>query len=242
MIKNYVVWTNCQVNETEKKFGIEPSIGTDVRDAYNKMFSISQATAKKFLQGSWETIVFTDTADSRVSMFKDNWQRIWDLWHREQCNILYLDSDTMFVKPTEIFGRFQEFRLFNWSDPKSNGQFQNYFNAGVRYYPASMSAATWNIGKNMADYWSLDIWDQEQLIFNQMFWSQLIPEQDCRHPELNWQGMKMTIPDPRIQAAHEEWNGLALEHAHIIHVHGSRGAVNTAALMEQTCRSLSVDF
>lgn len=242
MIKNYVIWTNCQVNETEKKFGIEPSAGLEVRNAYNKMFQISLATAKTFLQGNWEPIVFTDTADSRVSMFKDNWQRLWDIWHQEPCNILYLDSDTMFIRPTEIFGRFQEFRLFNWTDPKSNSEFQDYFNAGVRYYPASMSDETWHIGKNMANNWNLDIWDQEQLIFNQMFWSQNIPQHDCRHPELNWQGMMMTVPDPRIQVAHEQWNELALKDSYIIHMHGSRGAVNTAALMEQACRSLKIEF
>lgn len=242
MTKNYVVWTNCQVNETERRFNIEPCADAVTRSAYDRMFQISLASAKKFLQGTWEPIVFTDTADSRVSMFKDNWKRIWDIWHREPCNILYLDSDTMFIRPTEIFEKFQEFRLFNWTDPKSNEKFKDYFNAGVRYYPSTMSKETWSIGQNMAENWNLAIWDQEQLIFNEMFWQQAIPEHDRRHPELNWQGMLMTIPDPRIQGAHEQWNELALKDAHIIHVHGSRGAVNTAALMEQTCRSLKIDF
>lgn len=242
MTKNYVVWTNCQVNETEHRFGIEPCADTASRSAYDQMFHISLASAKKFLQGEWTPVVFTDTADSRVSMFKDNWKRIWDIWHQESCNILYLDSDTMFIKPTEIFGRFQEFRLFNWTDPKSNDQFKDYFNAGVRYYSSDMSQDIWRIGKDMAQHWNLDIWDQEQLIFNQMFWQQSIPEHDRRHPELNWQGMWMTIPDPRIQPAQEQWNELALKDAHIIHVHGTRGAVKTAALMEQACRSLGIEF
>jgi hypothetical protein len=242
MIKNYVVWTNCQVNETETRFNIEPCADATTRSAYDTMFRISYASAKKFLQGNWEPIVFTDTAASRVDMFKDNWQKIWNIWHGELCNILYLDSDTMFIRPTEIFGRFQEFRLFNWTDPKSNEQFKDYYNAGVRYYPASMSNETWNIGKNMSDKWSLDIWDQEQLIFNEMFWQQAIPENDRRHPELNWQGMWLTIPDPNVQAVQEQWNQLAIKDTHIIHVHGSRGAVKTMALMTQACQSLVIDY
>ena len=242
MTKNYVIWTNCQINETEYKFGIEPCADSATRSAYDKMFCISQASAVKFLKGTWESIVFTDTASSRVDMFKYNWQRIWDIWHSESCNILYLDSDTMFIKDTEIFNRYKEFRLFNWTDPKSNDQFKDYFNAGVRYYPSTMSKEVWSIGENMAKNWSLDIWDQEQLIFNQMFWHQSIPVDDARHPELNWQGMWMAVPDPRMQAAHEQWNGLAVKDAHIIHMHGSRGASNTAALMESVCAQLDIKF
>jgi hypothetical protein len=242
MIKNYVVWTNCQVNETQKRFNIEPCADAETRAAYDTMFQISHASAKKFLEGSWESIVFTEAADSRVSMFKDNWQRIWDLWHTEPCNILYLDSDTMFIKPTKIFDRFGEFRLFNWSDPKCTDQYQNYFNAGVRYYPSTMSHDVWSRAAELAGQWNLDIWDQEQLIFNEMFWSQPIPDHDRRHPELNWQGMLMTVPDPKIQAAHESWNELLLKDAHIIHLHGSRGAVKNAGLMSHVSQQLGLEF
>lgn len=242
MIKNYVVWTNCQVNETERRFDIEPCADAQTRAAYNTMFEVSWASAQQFLKGDWESVVFTETAESRVGMFKDNWQRIWDLWHRETCNILYLDSDTMFIKPTEIFDRFGEFRMFNWSDPKSTAQFPNYFNAGVRYYPSSMSNEIWAVGAAMADPWNLDIWDQEQVIFNQMFWTQTIPDEDRRHPELNWQGMWMTVPNRKLQASHEEWNKLALNDAHIVHLHGSRGAVKNATLMTHVAQQLGLNI
>ena len=92
-----------------------------------------------------------------------------------------------------------------------------------------MSSEVWNIGSEIAKNWSLDIWDQEQLIFNEMFWHQQVS--DPHHPELNWQGMQMIIPDPRTQQLHEEWNQCLLTQAHIIHVHGSRSAVHTAHLM-----------
>lgn len=239
-MKNYVVWTNCQVNETREQFGIAPCSDPASRAAYDTMFRVSRGSARKFLSGDWEEVVFTDPAETRVHMFQQNWQRIWDLWHQEPCNILYLDSDAMFIRPTEMFGRWDQYRLFNWTDPKSNEQFSNYYNAGVRYYPSTMTTDVWAIGQRMAENWNLNIWDQEQLIFNAMFWSQDI--KDPHHPELNWQGMQMITPDPRMQAAHEEWNGCKIDQTHIVHVHGSRNAQQTARLMSNTATQLGIEY
>lgn len=239
-MKNYVIWTNCDVNEKEFKFGIEPCASPEQRRAYDDMFRCSLASAKKFLQGDWELIVFTEPAETRVHMFQQNWQRIWDIWHKEPCNILYLDSDTMFIRPTEIFGKFNEFRMFNWTDPKSNDRFADYYNAGVRYYPAGMSSDIWNLGNERAKSWRLDIWDQEQLIFNEMFWTQAIPDEDRHHPELNWQGMNMRIPG--MLESHERWNGCKISDTHIVHVHGSRNAQHTAQLMINTCKDLGIQI
>jgi hypothetical protein len=235
-MKNYVVWTNCKVNETQSQFDIAPCGDPASQQAYNTMFQISRATAKKFLAGEWQEIVFDEPAESRVHMFQRNWQRIWDLWHKEPCNILYLDSDTMIVKPTEIFDQFNEFRMFNWTDPKSNQQFPNYYNAGVRYYPSTIKPEIWKIGEDLAKNWRLDIWDQEQLIFNAMFWAQNVS--DAHHPRLNWQGMRMIQPQSRQK--HEQWNQCAVEDAHIMHVHGSRNATQTAKLMVNTVQQLGI--
>ena len=241
-MKNYVVWHNCHINDKERRFDIEPSASEEVRLAYDKMWQVSHASAVKFLAGEWEAVVFTEPAETRVKMFQDSWYRIWDLWHNERCNILCLDSDAMFIRPTEMFGKFSEFRMFNWSDPKSTHLYANNFNAGVRYYPSTMTDATWQIGADMAKNWNLDIWDQEQIIFNEMFWTQDIPESDRRHPELNWQGMQMIVPDPRMQAAHEEWNQWPISQTYIMHVHGSRNAVHTAQLMANVAQQLGINY
>ena len=238
-MKNYVVWTNCLVSETQAQFGIQPVNDPASRQAYDHMFKVSQASARKFLAGDWESIVFTDPAETRVHIFRDNWQRIWDLWHKEPCNILYLDSDAMFIKPTDMFGRFNEFRMFNWTDPKSNGQFENYYNAGVRYYPSSMTPEVWEIGQNIAKNWNMDIWDQEQLIFNTMFWSQNVP--DPHHPEFNWQGMHMRLNNT-MQTEHEGWNQLKVGDAHIMHMHGSRSATATAGMMTAIANQFEINL
>jgi len=133
---------------------------------------------------------------------------------------LYLDSDTLVVKPVEMFGRFPEYRLFNWSTPSQTPEFEHYFNAAVRYHPHTMSEEVWKIGDDMAQNWDLSIWDQEQIIFNKMFWSQGLSFEDAHHPELNWQaptGLKL----PEL-AEHAKINAFPITHARIIHYHGTR--------------------
>ncbi len=245
-MKNYVVWTNCDVvaedDNIQKELNIKRCDNPEDRASYDIMHQVSRATAQKFLGGSWEAVVWSDPVPSRLDIFKRNWQRIWDLWHKEPCNILYLDSDTMFVRPTEIFERFTEFRVFNWTDPKSTDQFENFYNAGVRYYPATMSEETWSIGQQLAQNWNDTNWNMEQDIFNTMFWQQDIADNDRHHPELNWQGMKMIVDHPQARAAHEEWNQCSLDQAHILHIHGSRNAVQTAKLMVNTAEHLGIEI
>jgi hypothetical protein len=241
-MKNYVVWTNCDVvsesEEVQNRLNIPRCDNPEARSAYNLMYQVSRASAEKFLAGDWTALVYDDPAPSRLQIFKRNWQRIYDLWHSEPCNILYLDSDSMFVKPTELFGRFKEFRMFNWTDPKSRPNFENFYNAGVRYYPASISEEVWKIGDDMAQNWQDDNWGMEQEIFNTMFWHQNI--EDHHHPELAWQGLRLLYQHPDAQRAHEEWNNCALSQAHIMHIHGSRGPVSNAQLMKNLADQVGI--
>ena len=231
-MKNYVVWTNCTVNESDDtvtKFNLAPVNNDAARNGYSQINKISRDSAKKYLQGAWEEIVYTDPAPSRTAIFQRNWQRIHDLWHKEPCNILYLDSDTIIIRPTEIFDRFAEFRVFNWTDPKFNEKFENLYNAGVRYYPATMSRDLWTVGNDMAKNWDLDNWNQEQEIFNTMFWQQHVP--DPHHPALNWQGMILHQRSHQAVDLLNQWNALPIDNAHIIHVHGSRNIEETVNVM-----------
>lgn len=232
-MKNYVVWTNCAVQDTESRFGIEACADPAVRADYNRMHELSLASARHFLRGDWEPIVFDQPAESRVTMFRDNWYRVRDLWHSEPCNVLYLDSDTVFVKPTEIFGRWPQYRLFNWTTPPRHADFPHYFNAAVRYHPYTMSADTWAVGDDMAENWNLDIWDQEQLIFNAMFWSQNLSFEDAHHPELNWQAPSGT--DLAGLAQHAQFNSFPIQHARIIHYHGTRGSSRGQDVAQLLC-------
>jgi len=233
-MKNYVVWTNCVISEPDAQFGIEAAGRPGVREDYNRMFETSAASVREHLWGDWEAVVFDQPAESRVQMFQQNWQRIWDLWHSEPCNILYLDSDTVMLQPVQMFGRFDEFRMFNWCTPASNHGFLNYFNSGVRYYPATMTDHTWSLGQKIADNWRLDIWDQEQIIFNTMFWSQGLAWKDAHHPELNWQANSgRNIEQIK---THQAFNTVPLEQARIVHFHGSRSSDRGQSVGEMLCQ------
>jgi len=233
-MKNYVVWTNCEITAgNDREFGMaKPDSGL-----YNQMFEISRASARHYLGGTWTDIVWSEPAPTRVAMFQQNWQRIWDLWHSEPCNILYLDSDTVFMRATDIFGRFEQFRLFNWTTPKSKSPFDNYFNAGVRYYPHTMSTATWQLGADLAAAWDLGIWDQEQIIFNKMFWSQDLSWEDAHRPELNWQ-----LPANSDRKQMTKHNGSDFESAHIIHYHGTRGCDRATRLARELATTAGIHY
>jgi len=241
-MKNYVVWTNCTLNEKKEQFsGIEAAGNAEIRRHYEEMFRISRASARRYLKGDWEEVVWTDSVETRVDMFKQNWQRMWDLWHNEECNILYLDSDTMFIQDCEIFGLFKDFRLFNWTDPKSNGEFLNYYNAGVRYYSSTMSDTTWAVGSAEAANWNLKIWDQEQIIFNRMFWSQPMQMFERHIPEFNWQGLT-SLPGPNLLRSQELWNCTPIDRVRIVHMSGSRDAEKIIKFMREVASDLKLEY
>jgi hypothetical protein len=54
--------------------------------------------------------------------------------------------------------------------------------------------------------------------------------------------MKMIVDHPQARAAHEEWNQCSLDQAHILHIHGSRNAVQTAKLMVNTAKHLGIEI
>ena len=89
--------------------------------------------------------------------------------------------------------------MFNYTDPKTLGgndannkyglQHQHYLNAGVRYYPKSMSKDVWDLGWKYAKDWDYNIWGTEQIIFNEMMYSQDKDHNKWLTPEMNYQMM-----------------------------------------------------
>lgn len=221
-MKTVVIWTDCEIQEDQSQFGIEPAGLQAVRARYHEMQRISELSARKFLQGQWHAVVFREPALTRRSMFQDNWVRIRDLWHQEPCNILYLDSDTVFVNPVDCSTLGKNFRLFNHSFSHVPDCFDYYFNAGVRWYPASMSQDTWDFGDSLAVTWDLDIWDQEQIIFNHMLWLENHSLQSVLEPRMNWSahtGLNLRDLDDLHRC-----NGCAWQDASIVHYHATRSS------------------
>jgi hypothetical protein len=247
-MKNYLVGATRTIN---KVWGYWRGDGNDPKKdnsskKYQDMYNISRASARKFLKGPYEEIIFqAPVLDNRLYQIAQ-WYCIKELWFKEPCNILWMGADTMFIKPTEIFGKFNEMRMFNYTDPRQHNKLTgytdgtgHYFNDDIRYYPAGMSINTWNVGEeHMADWFVPpdNIWDCGQILHNHQFWSQGITIQEALMPELAWQAF---MPSPE-QGTH--WNGIDINAAHVLHFHGSRNADNRVQVMTDLAQQLNIDF
>jgi hypothetical protein len=245
-MKNYLVGATRAVN---KVWGYWRGDGDDPKkdesaQKYQDMYDISRATARAFLKGPYEEIIFqAPVLDNRLYQIAQ-WYCIKELWFKEPCNILWMGADTMFVKPTEIFGRFNEMRLFNYTDPRQHDKLKcygagHYFNDDIRYYPAIMDHKSWAVGEeHMADWFvpPHNIWDCGQIIHNHQFWCQDIPADDIEHPELAYQMVQGSIERDN------QWNGIPIQNAHILHLHGSRNADDRVQAMRQIAHGLGISI
>lgn len=238
-MKNYLVGAVRPVNTTWGywKTQEEESIALQGHKKYEDMYRISRASARKFLIGPWEEVKFTaPVLDARLYQIAQ-WYTIKELWHREPCNILAMGADTLFIKPTEIFGKFHNMRMFNYTDPKQHSEFPHYFNDDIRYYPADMDPKVWSIGEQKMAEWFTHTegnWAWGQLIHNYQFWSQNLDPADVLIPQLAWQAFTFD------KAYGDTWNGCPFERAHVIHFHGSRDSDSRVTVMTELAKKLGI--
>jgi len=240
MVKNYLV---CAVRPVTDKWMNQR--GSHLYDHYLEMYQIHLASFQHFVQETFETVLWTDPVANNEEYALANWKATVDLHNSEPCNIFWAGADTIMTQPTSIFSeRFPEYRLFNYTDPKSHNEFPHYFNDDIMYYPHTTSREVWELGEQ---WWS-NIenhpdrnWGFDQLRHNAMFWSQDIPESDRLHPKLAYQAMKLRfLSNQRAINNHNAWNGVDLNQAHIIHFHGSRGSEAVIHIMKQICSQLGI--
>ena len=228
-IKNYVVCAHRRIKSTKWVWKDTAAEG-DIYNNYYKMALLSLGSAKHFLEGDWEYILFDDEIDNINQAMPRNNDLIYDLWHSEPCNILWVGPDVQFKKPTKLFGEFDNFRLFNWTDPKSwyepnqyNLKFDYLFNNDLQYYPSTLSPEIWQLERDMRAEWllndSMDSYNNQQLIHNLMFWSQRLTWEDAHRPDLFYQAHLLPWHDISVM---DEWNQYKMEDANVIHWHGSR--------------------
>ena len=145
-VKNYLV---SAVRPIRNGWHIEKN--QDLYKNYQAMYDLSLTSFRKFVKEPFEAICFTDPVDDNDNYTLENWKAIKELWHREPCNIFWAGADTFMTQPTSLFSdKFKEYRLFNYTDPKSHREFTHYFNDDVQYYPHTMSEETWELGEK---YW-----------------------------------------------------------------------------------------
>lgn len=239
-MKNYLVKSLFQVQDADWKV-LNRSHEPNLFDSYVSMHEISTATYKHFLQGEWELKFITGEVDQINQAFEQTFWAIHDLWHSEPCNILYTDPDTIAVKPIEFWDRYQHFLMFNYTDPRQfnkpnpyNRSYEHFFNAGVRYFPSTMSESIWQLGADMARTWDYSTYDTEQIILNAMLWDQGIGLERALDPTTAWQ---LFHPDLYFG---QTWNGCPISDARILHLHSSRGADGRLAFMKSTAEQMGI--
>lgn len=252
MVKNYLVSAVRPITD-----GWHKESNRDLYKSYQEMYKMSLASFKHFCQESFEAICWTDEVQNNKQYTIENWRVIRELWHKEPCNIFWAGADTIMTQPTTIFNqRFREYRLFNYTNPKSHPDFPHYYNNDIQWFPITMEPAIWELGDKLWEGLEQHPdrnWGFDQLRNNAMFWKQSIPDNDRRHPELAYQCFRIhnydLSPHQRINievfgvspdAILDDWNGLPIDQAHIIHFHGSRGSAKVIETMQRICQFLSI--
>jgi hypothetical protein len=200
---------------------------TDLYQKYVEMHQLSLRSFTNHLKGDWEFKFFSGRVQNVNEAFQKTFYSIYDLWRQGDVNILYTDPDTVALKDINPWNMTDFFMMFNFTDPKSfdqpnqyNRQFPYFFNAGVRLFPAAMQQQTWDIGLEMAKTWDSNTYDTEQIILNSMLWEQGLGLDQVLRPEWCYQGH--WLPDQVPLWMQDLWNGIDLSNANILHLHSSR--------------------
>lgn len=239
-MKNYLV---SAVRKIEDGWHLEKS--QELYKNYLEMYRYSLASFKKFVAEPFEHILWTTEVKNNDEYTVANWYDIKNLWENEKCNIFWAGADTIMIKPTSIFSdRFPEYRLFNFTDPKSYSEFVMYLNDDIQYYPNTMQKEIWDLGEKLWEqknshpdkYWGFD-----QLRHNAMFWEQKINMNDCLHPEMAYQAFAIrALTDANAINFQNQWNQFDINRAHIIHFHASRGSHQVISIMKDICQKLEI--
>lgn len=232
-MKNYLVTKNYKITDHTKWYD-DRTKETNLVVNYQGMESLLTETAKANLVGLDEVIVHRGEAENIRDVFKIHFKEIYDLWSTKECNILYCDLDVVFLKKALIFNQYDFFAMFNFTDPPRTVdehyglEFERFFNCGIRYYPHTMKQETWDVGFKMLENWNPDRWDSEQVIYNQMLWSQNVEPQQVYRPDLAFQ---MLNSNP-LHQSNTNFNRISIRDAVGVHVHGSRGSGDRLQIMK----------
>ncbi len=233
-MRNIVVQALCRIKPNHAKQGQDiPLQQGDIYDTYKQVQQISYNSHRKNIQGDWQYVLLQKDLEHPFEIFENTFRRVAELWLEGDTNILFFGLDTMTIKPTDIFEQFEDFMMFNYTDPKTNSVYKHNFNCDVRYYPATMSNDLVLHSLEQCD--KLVKWEDEQNIYNHMLWSQ--PNRNIEntlHPHLAYQGANLLLDNWQQRKEYEnKWNGIQLKDAHIVHLHTSRDVLKKLELMKQ---------
>lgn len=236
-MKNYLIKSLYEIKDPNWEVK-DRSHEIDLYQKYVKCHDLSLDTYKRRLKGTWEYAYISGTFDTIHQALHETFNQIYKVWKEHYpCNILYTDPDTLAVRDFDVWGKYEHFMMFNYSDPKSffkpnpyNEKFAHFFNAGVRYFPATMKQEIWDLGLDMVAKWNFNDYNTEQIILNRMMWSQGIKLHDALNPRMAYQAH--WLPDCEIWRQ-DLWNGVSVNESSIIHFHSSRNIDKKLNFMQQ---------
>jgi len=226
-MKNYLFKSLFKVQDPNWEV-LDRSHETNMYDNYLAMHEYSVKSFQHNLGGEWELVFLHGEVENINQAFESTFWAIHNLWHQEPCNILYTDPDTVAIGKIDPWNEFDKFMMFNYTDPKTfvkdnvyGKTFEHWFNAGVRFFPSSMSEEVWVAGAALAKQWNHSSYNTEQIILNTMLWMQDIDLATALRPDLAYQGH--WFPNASVET-HNTWNGIEIEKSKILHLHGSRNS------------------
>jgi hypothetical protein len=243
-MKNILVKSLYQVDDTNWHFR-DRKDEINLYEKYVELHRISVASCTRYLKGDWELKFITGRVQNINQAFQKTFFEIYNIWRQGNVNILYTDPDTLVVRDIDLWNISDHFMMFNFTDPKSfnapnqyQRSFPNFFNAGVRYFPAAMSQSTWDRAMPMANNWDTNSYDTEQIILNSMLWDQGLGLHQVLRPNLAYQ---LFCTSGRVTAHDQDlWNGMDLKDSYIVHMHASRGVNELLPIMQNLAQQLNI--
>lgn len=233
-MSNILVAKNYTVRDHTKWHDNKSRQATTIKSEYDEMEVLMRESAERYIADLDEIVVHTGEADNIRNVFKIHFKEIYDLW-KQGHNILYCDLDVLFINPVEYFGKYNNFTMFNLTDPPKTSdahygiEFNWFFNCGIRYYPENMDQHVWDLGFSMLENWNPDRWDCEQIVYNAMMFEQSADPSDYYQPTHAFQMLTYPADNP----ANERFNQIPLWQAKAVHLHGSRNSGQRLEIMKQ---------
>lgn len=224
-MKNILITANYKVGHM---YG-----NTDTND-YAQLSKICMDSFVRNLKDITQVTILKGEMDTYHNLFRDIYKRIKEIYFSEQCNILWVDSDNVCLRPLEIFNQFDKFAMFYSVEEyrtafvdgrclKLTEKLSPWMMANIRYYPAGMLQKLWDIGDDLAYSWVED-WAYETIIYNAMFHAQDIDDYNAfMHPEWNVQG------EGDLNSITQD----LVNRATILHVHSTRDSKLAIQKMEK---------
>jgi len=202
---------------------------------YKQLTNLCTNSFLKNLKDPTEVRILEGQKEHFHELFKELYWEVQNIYFANQpCDILFVDSDTLCLKPIEIFGKWDKFAMFNSAEEHRLSYFnpiclqlvQNlkpWMMANIRYYPSGLPMSFWDVGDDLAYSW-VNEWAYDAIIYNKMFHAQDIKNfDDFIQPHLNFQ----------VDGIPEAISYETIRDASVLHCHATRGTKMAIAKMKR---------